>query len=233
MSKRTLKTLCESIGYQFNDLELLRQALKHPSYTHENPRAGDNNQRLEFLGDAVVGVIVAELLIRLFPEAREGQLTQWRAALVSEKPLAKAARQIGLGDLLLLGRGEDHAGGRERPSVLSDAFEAVVGAAFLDGGLEAARSVIEMIHGERIREVANARPIDHKSKLQEDLQARSTCSPLYEVVNVSGPDHARRYEVHIIFDDEVLGTGEGSSKKVAEQNAAKHALEKLDHEEVA
>lgn len=230
MSQKALKALSESLGHDFQNVELLREALRHPSYTHENPRAGNHNQRLEFLGDAVLGLVVAEALIKRFPEAREGQLTRWRAALVSEKPLARAAQRVGLGVQLALGRGEEAGGGRERPSLLCDAFEAAVGASFLDGGLDASRVVVEIVLGQQLDRICSEETIDHKSRLQERIQASFAMPPTYEVVNMTGPDHDKRFEVHIRVNDSVLGTGFGTSKKTAEQNAAREALERLEEE---
>ncbi len=231
MSENSLSTLCKQVGYEFTDLELLSQALRHPSFTHENPQTGDHNQRLEFLGDAVVGLVVAEALIKRYPEAREGQLTRWRAALVSEKPLAQAAKEVGIGEYIMLGKGEDGGGGRDRTSLLCDAFEAVVGAAFLDGHLEAARTLVETVLGDRLGRIGTDAQIDHKSKLQEQVQAIFTTAPTYVVVNTSGPDHNKRFKVRLTLDNTVLGTGEGTSKKAAEQAAARNALERLDQED--
>lgn len=230
MSNKALRALSKSLGYEFQSGELLREALRHPSYTHENPLAGEHNQRLEFLGDAVLGLVVAEALIKRYPEAREGQLTRWRAALVSEKPLARAAHRVGLGEQLALGRGEEAGGGRKRSSLLCDAFEAAVGASFLDGGLDAARTLVETVLGQRLNQICSENTIDHKSRLQERIQASFAVSPSYEVINMTGPDHDKRFEVHIKVNDRVFGTGFGTSKKAAEQDAAWEALERLEQE---
>jgi ribonuclease-3 len=228
---RELRALCERLRYSFGNLEVLRQALRHPSYTHENPKAGEHNQRLEFLGDAVVGLVVAEALVRRFPDAREGQLTRWRAALVSERPLARAAKQIGLDTLVLLGKGEHSGGGRDRTSVLCDAFEAVTGAAFIDGGLDAARTLVEAVLGSALDTICADAQFDYKSQLQEWVQARCGVSPSYEVTSMSGPDHDRRFEVSIAVAGKVVASGTGTNKKTAEQDAARQALEQLGVEE--
>ncbi len=233
MTERTLVRLCERINWQFEDVDLLRLALRHSSFSHEHPAFGDHNQRLEFLGDAVVGLVVAEALFLQYPNAREGQLTRWRAELVSEKPLAAAASSLELGDLIELGRGEDVGGGRLRPSLLSDAFEALVGASFLDGGLDAARAVVNQTLGERIAAICAESTTDHKSKLQERVQATGAITPSYKVVDATGPDHDKKFEVHLTIADELYGAGVGSSKKIAEQSAARQALARLDEESSA
>jgi ribonuclease-3 len=231
MKDSTHQDLIERLGYCFTAPELLTRALRHPSYAHENPHDGEHNQRLEFLGDAVVGLIVAESLVRNYPDAREGELTRWRAALVSEPPLAQTAKEIGLGDCLLLGKGEEAGGGRQRTSLLADAIEAVVGAAFLDGGLQAARAVVHKLLGERIDRISDEAPLDHKSKLQEHLQAKGPATPQYVVVGTQGPDHDKRFEVHLKLADDILGVGIGTSKKGAEQQAACQALARLQEQE--
>lgn len=231
IDEEALLALCARLGYRFPDLSVLEEALRHPSYSHEHPDAGPNNQRLEFLGDAALGLVVAERLAQRYPEAREGDLTRWRAALVSEGPLARRAREVGLGPCMLLGRGEDTGGGRDRPSLLSDTLEAVVGAAFLNGGLDAARSIVTTVMGERIDRIAEVARLDPKSKVQEKIQAVSTEGPVYHLVRTTGPDHAKRFKVEIRLGEQVLGSGEGSSKKGAEKAAALEALEHLRRQE--
>ena len=229
MEEDTRLALQALLEYQFKEPELLHEALRHPSYAHEHPDRGDNNQRLEFLGDAALGLVVAENLVRRLPEAREGDLTRWRAALVSERPLARFACQLGLGDYLLLGRGEDANGGRTRPSVLADLVEAVVGAAFLDGGLGAARQVVGTVMGDRVERVHEESRPDPKSLVQEQIQSVSTEPPAYHLIRALGPDHAKRFEVELRLGERVLGRGVGTSKKNAEKAAA---LEALDHLEL-
>jgi ribonuclease-3 len=226
-----LIALCTRLGYRFRDLALLEQALRHTSYSHEHPGRGPSNQRLEFLGDAALGLVVAEKLVLAYPDAREGDLTRWRAALVSEGPLSRRAREVGLGPSISLGRGEDAGGGRDRPSLLSDTFEAVVGAAFLDGGLDAVRSIVSTVMGERIERIARIARQDPKSKVQEKIQSVCPEGPVYRLVRTTGPDHARRFEVEVTLGDQVLGRGEGQSKKSAEKAAAIEALEHLSREE--
>ncbi len=227
MDEDNLSVLTLRLGYEFQDPELLREALRHPSFSHEHPEAGPHNQRLEFLGDAVLGLVVAETLIRRFPKVREGVLTRWRAALVSARPLARIARRIGLGEFLLLGRGEDTGGGRARASVLSDGLEAVLGAVFLDGGLPAAKQVIDTIMGDRLDRVAADSRLDPKSMVQEQVQSATTEALAYCLVGTAGPDHDKRFEVELRLGDRVIGRGEGTTKKGAEKAAAADALANL------
>lgn len=227
IEEETLRAVMDRVGYEFQNLALLEEALRHSSYTHEHPGSGPHNQRLEFLGDAALGLVVADGLIRCYPDAREGDLTRWRAALVSERPLARIAKTIDLGEFLALGHGEDVGGGRQRTSVLADGVEALVGAAFLDGGIEAARSLVEILMGERLRRVAQESRLDPKSRVQEQLQSGASESPVYRLIRTTGPEHAKRFEVELRFGEEVLGRGEGASKKGAEKAAAIEALENL------
>lgn len=228
MYDRALKALSATVGHEFADPALLEQALRHPSFTHENSRAGPHNQRLEFLGDAVLGLVVAEALLARFPDAREGDLTRFRAAIVNERSLSETARRIDLGSVIVLGRGEESQGGRTRPSVLADAFEALVGAAFLDGGLEAATAVVRATLGEAIDRVDAEAPEDHKSLLQERVQARGSDGLEYALIGETGPDHDKRFEVELRLGGRVVGRGAGTSKKLAEQAAARDALHRLD-----
>lgn len=228
MKPRERRALSERLGHLFADEDLLEQALRHPSFTHESPKAGPHNQRLEFLGDAVLGLVVAEALLARFPDAREGELTRWRAALVSEQSLAATAQGIGLGDRLVLGRGEEAQGGRSRPSVLCDGLEAVVGATFLDGGLAGARRVVLTLLGDRIASVDIDAPMDHKSRLQEIVQSGRAEGPVYSVVAETGPDHDKRFVVELRLGERLLARAEGTTKKGAEQAAACKALETLD-----
>jgi ribonuclease-3 len=228
MTDRALQDLLDEVGWDLREPRLLREALRHPSFANEHPDAGESNQRLEFLGDAVVGLVVAEMLCTRFPTAREGDLTRWRAAIVSEQPLADAARRLKLDALLELGRGEELVGGRHRPSVLADAFEAVVAAAFVDGGLDAARAVVGAALEDRIATICQSPAKDPKSLLQERIQAQDDRRVAYRVVETSGPDHDKRFVVEIVVGDEPYATGAGSSKKAAEQAAAQCALERLE-----
>jgi ribonuclease-3 len=204
----------------------LEEALTHPSYANEHRGSARDNQRLEFLGDAVLGLCVSELLMGRFPEAREGELSLMRASLVNTDALAAFARDVSLGDALRLGRGADAAGERDQKNVLADVVEALVGAAYLDLGLEAARVLARAIIGEPLERMASGPPLgrDPKSELQERVQSRGGASPKYRVVEAIGPDHSREFVVAVDVDGEVLGEGRGRSKKRAEQEAARSAL---------
>lgn len=221
--------LAERLGYQFARPELLRVALTHPSYVADAPKEGSqNNQRLEFLGDAVLQLVLSRALFEKFPDCDEGTLTKARARLVNRRTLAEHGRTLGLGELLRMSRGEAAQGGRERASALADAFEAVVGAIFLDGGYEAVERFIlarfhEALNGVRVIPVIE----NPKGELQEFLQAESPESPRYQVVSVTGPDHDREYECTVLFRGAELGRGRGKSKKAAESEAARNALHHL------
>lgn len=215
---------------KFKNPAFLRHALVHSSYVNENPGlAPESNERLEFLGDAVLGLAVADDLYAAFPELDEGKLTELRAHLVRRDTLAKAARRLHLGDELLLGRGEDAGGGRHRPTNLAHAYEAVVGAIFVDSGFTSARRFVQRsLKDEFAAIMERAFPVDPKSKLQEISQSRFQTTPSYRLVGASGPDHARRYTVEVVVDGRALGSGEGSSKQQAEKEAARRALEQLE-----
>ena len=212
------------------DPELALEALRHGSYAHERSLAAGrevlrSNERLEFLGDAVLGLLIARRVYERFPEATEGELTRLRAALVREESLAIVARQLGLGELLLLGRGEQRSGGRENAARLADALEAVIAAVLLSCGLERAQETVERVLAPLFDQGALAR--DSKTELQQLFQSRRR-SPHYQVLAVAGPDHARSYEVEVRLDGTPLGRGRGRSKKEAEQAAARAALEAPD-----
>ncbi len=215
--------LAELIG----DLDLphLTEALTHPSYANEQKRgARADYQRLEFLGDAVIQLCVSEALMGSYPEAREGELSLQRSLIVSTEALASFARGLCLGDSLLLGRGADAAGERLQPSVLADALEAVVGAVYLDVGVDAARAIVaELMESTR----GKAPTRDPKSELQERVQALGGASPRYRVIGSEGPDHGREFEVEVEALGRVLGRGRGRSKKAAEQEAARVGLSAL------
>jgi ribonuclease-3 len=219
------KVVFDHLGYEFSKEELLIRALTHTSFVNENPGEKYDNQRLEFLGDAIIGLTIAETLMERLPDATEGQLTPRRSALVREKTLAELARRIDLGNLLRLGHGEDMNNGRDRSSILADAVEALIGAIHLEGGYEASRAATLKWFGGMLDEIVDgARPDDVKSSLQEALQAYSKEVPTYRVVREEGPDHAKVFEVEISVDGEVLACGRGKSKKAAEKDAAKRAL---------
>lgn len=220
---KSFASLEENIGYTFKQKSLLRQALTHSSYANEN-RNLPFNERLEFLGDAVLSLITADLLYGKFPDMPEGQLTKLRSALVCTASLSGYARQISLGDFLLLGKGEDANGGRRRNSNLENAFEALIAAIYLDGGFASARKfVIPFL--ENSVETHQIRFKDYKTKLQEIVQESHEETLNYVVVKESGPDHDKRYEVEVHLNSNVIGKGMGKSKKQAEQEAAKQALQ--------
>lgn len=204
----------------------LEEALTHPSYANEHKDSPRDNQRLEFLGDAVLGLCVSELLMSRFPEAREGELSLMRASLVNAEALASFARKASLGGALRLGRGADAAGERSQNNVLADAVEALVGAVYLDFGMDAARTLARAVVSEQLEQMASGPALgrDPKSELQERVQARGGASPKYRVVEAIGPDHSREFVVEVDVDGEVLGEGRGRSKKRAEQEAARSAL---------
>lgn len=217
------RDLVGRIGYAFSDTELLEQALSHRS------AGGRSNERLEFLGDAILDFLVAENLFRRFPRAEEGELTRFRARLVRRETLADIARELGIGQLLRLGGGELKSGGRTRDSILADALEAVLGAIYLDGGLEPCRTVVDVLLGHRVAKLSEVdADKDAKTRLQEFLQSRKQALPVYVVVATEGPAHHRRFTVECRLEqDERTVTGHGSSRRRAEQAAARAALELL------
>jgi len=223
-----LSSLQARIAYTFNDVELLRLALTHPSIAHEAGTHTQTNQRLEFLGDAVLQLILTRALYDKFPGYGEGPLTKARATLVNRRQLAAHGRAVGLQDHLILSRGEEQTGGRHRPSAIADAFEALVGALFMDGGLEAARSFVLCQFAQYVSDLASLPSIDNpKGELQELLQAASTEAPQYQLLNATGPDHDRFFECSVSHGGVELARGSGKSKKEAESNAALAAYQKL------
>lgn len=228
-----VQSLSRTLGYSFRDASLLQAALVHTSYVNERPgRVLESNERLEFLGDAVLGVVVAHRLYELRPESPEGELTVLRAWLVRQSTLARWGRQLNLGQLLMLGRGEARGGGRDRPALLSRAFEAVIGSVYLDGGLEAARTVLlPLVDNEVQRGFSPQRVVDAKSRLQQVTQARFESTPVYNLVDHSGPGHAPVFVVEVKAGPEVNARGSGHSKRAAQQAAAHAALQLLNVEE--
>jgi ribonuclease-3 len=227
-----LTTLIERLGVPFTDTQPLRQALVHSSFLNEHiSRVGDaeSNERLEFLGDSIINALAAALLFERFPHEGEGRLTELRAALIKTSTLAEYARIFDLGTFLRLGRSAESGGGRARPSILADAFEAVVAAIYLDGGLDAARRFMQPLFEQQLEAIARdgVSADDYKSRLQEQIQAERNITPSYNIITVSGPDHQREYTVEVVAGDEVLGSGSGSSKQVATQAAARAALERI------
>jgi ribonuclease III len=220
-----MEPLEEIIAYKFRNSLLLGEALTHPSLAYETQRPHFDNQRLEFLGDAVIQLILTELLFRIFPTFSEGKLTKLRSRLVSRKALRTYASRIHLGSYLLMGQGEEASGGRERSSTLADAFEALIGAIYLDGGLAAAQHFLLAHCQTAIQDVQDhPEEINPKGELQEILQAISSSSPCYQIISQQGPDHCRTFEASVTWEGLDLGTGQGSSKKEAETSAATHAL---------
>ncbi len=230
-----LSDLKQTLGVDFADESLLEHALTHRSYLNENPDLPlSDNERLEFLGDALLDFIVAEYLFSRFPDFREGALTSLRAALVQERALADFARDLKLGEYIRLGRGESSSGGRDRPPLLCATFEALVGAIFLDQGLDAARRfVLDQVAPAVDRIVQERSDKDAKSYLQEWSQGLWQLTPVYRTVAQRGPDHAKEFTVQVWIGNEVYGVGEGRSKQSAEQAAARAALARVHAEEAA
>ncbi len=217
----------EKLGYSFKDKSLLELALTHSSFANEN-KLKKNNERFEFLGDSVLGFVTAEYLFTEFKNRPEGEMTKLRAAVVCEKSLFKFAEQIDLGKYILLGRGEDGTGGRNRPSVVSDAFEAVIAAIYIDGGMEAVKPYILRFIKDAVKRETSFK--DNKSLLQEEIQKVKGNTLAYEEVGEEGPDHDKTFVFRVKLNGEIIGEGKGKSKKEAEQNAAGNALNKLHDE---
>ena len=222
-----IKDLEIAIGYQFKNITLLQNALSHSSYANERWHDSlKSNERLEFLGDSILGMVTAEYLYRNFPQRPEGELTRMRADMVCERALASMAERIELGQHLLLGHGEEAGGGRNRDSILADAVESVIAACFLDGGMEAARNFINTFVLTEVP-VQKLRNADYKTALQELVQQKKNQVLAYVLVGESGPDHDKQFQVEVKLNGRVVGTGVGKSKKRAEQMAAQAAMEAL------
>ena len=222
-----IKDLETAIGYRFRNISLLQNALSHSSYANERWRNSlMSNERLEFLGDSVLGMLVADYLYRNFPDRPEGELTRMRADMVCEKTLAKVADVLDLGKHLMLGHGEEHSGGRSRDSILADAVESVIAACYLDGGMDAAVAFVEkfILVNVPVRKLNN---VDYKTSLQEFVQQKKNQVLVYTLAGESGPDHDKQFRVELTLNGKVVGVGTGSSKKRAEQEAARMALETL------
>jgi len=224
-----LAALQQILGVSFNDLSLLEQALIHSSYINENPGLSPtSNERLEFLGDAVLGLVVAEKLYQDFPQFTEGEMTRLRSALVRRDTLFRMAKAIKLGDYLYLGKGEEASGGRYKPANLAGALEAVIAAIFLDQGSAITSSfVLRLLDKELHKVISQGTRSDYKSQLQEFIQARQQQTPTYHVIEAVGPDHDRTFTVEVKVGDAVLGRGSGKSKRTAEAEAARSALQRL------
>jgi ribonuclease-3 len=213
----------------FRNTSLLVRALTHRSYLNEHADIGEDNERLEFLGDAVLDFVAGSALFHQYPEMDEGRLTRLRSALVNTGQLARFATQLDLGARLRLGKGEDDSGGRQRPNLLCDAFEATMGAYYLDSGLDAVRAFVEPLFSQAAESIlANERDVDAKSYFQEWAQAQRGQTPHYEQVGVAGPDHSRIYTVEVFVGDERFGTGSGPNRQAATQAAARAALAKVN-----
>ncbi len=221
-----LSKLEKTIGYKFTNKALLKEALTHRSYINENPKWGiPDNERLEFLGDAVLELSVTEELFKRFPERKEGAMTSYRAALVNYVMLGKIAIEMGLEKFVLLSRGEARDAGKAREVILANAMESLIGAIYLDGGQDAARKFINDFVLEHLAEVLKAGSYrDSKSMLQEKVQEKMKVTPVYKVLSQTGPDHAKVFNVGVYFGDKLIAKGEGSSKQEAEEAAAKEAL---------
>lgn len=220
--------LQQLIGYKFRSEDLLFLALTHPSIAHEQNNPSPHNQRLEFLGDAILGAVLSQQLYDKFNESDEGLLTKSRAKLVNASSLAAHGRALGLGAYLIISRGEENSGGRARASTLADAFEALLGAIFLDGGYDAARAFILQEFAGDYAELALPAGIENpKGELQELLQAKSPAAPVYQLISAEGPDHDRNFVCAVLHDGVELAQGSGKSKKAAESDAALAALKKL------
>ena len=222
-----IKDLEAALGYKFQNITLLQNALTHSSYANERwHNSLLSNERLEFLGDSILGMVVAEYLFTNFPDRPEGELTRMRADMVCETSLAAIAARLNLGEHLLLGHGEERFGGRSRASILADAVESVIAAAFLDGGMQPAADIITrfVLCDVPVTKLHN---VDYKTALQELVQQKKNQVLCYRLVGESGPDHDKVFTAQVLLNDQVVGEGSGSSKKRAEQDAARAALEKL------
>lgn len=223
-----IKELESKLGYSFKEIHLLETAVTHSSYTREKNRSLKCNERLEFLGDAFFDAIIGEELFKSFPDQEEGFLSRIRATIVCEKSLAMKAEQLGLGQYLLLGRGEEKTGGRSKPSILADAMEAIIGAVYLDGGFEAARKMVLQQFADVLEDARHGKYIvtDYKTALQELLQQEGNVAIKYVLAGESGPDHNKTFRVDLMIDGNYEAEGTGKSIKQAEQNAAEAALKR-------
>ena len=224
-----LNALQKILCIEFKDVSLLEKSLVHRSYLNENQGIeSDSNERLEYLGDAILGFVVAEKLYRDFPEYDEGQMTRIRSVLVRRETLARISRSINLGEFLLLGKGEDASGGRNKSANLACALEAVIAAVYLDQGMvKTKKMIIRLLEDEWQKAIKKPAAIDYKSRLQELIQSREQKIPSYQVTGTSGPDHIKTFNVEVRLRNELLGSGSGKSKKEAETEAARKALKKL------
>ncbi len=224
--------LQQNIGITFGDTSLLTQTFTHSSYVNENPDSTNgDNERLEFLGDALLDMIITEKLFHQFPDMKEGELTRIRSELIREENLARMACDLDLGNYLLLGKGELQTGGRERQTNLADTMEALIGAIFLDRGLEVTREFILYRIFKQPEQTRELSELNYKAKLQEYLQGEYKKLPVYRIIDITGPEHDKLFTILVQLDDEVLGTGSGKTKKAAEMEAARKACAKLSIDE--
>ena len=225
----------ERLGYSFRQPELLERALTHKSFSQEHAEIQGNNQRLEFLGDAVLGLVIATELLERLPEGNEGSLSRLRASLVRGGSLARIGRRMEIGAYLRLGNGEEQSGGRDKDKLIEDSLEAVLGAVYKDADYQSCRDVILRLFNSDLKEVVEGgtdQAVDYKSRLQEYLQRGGKPTPTYQIANTWGPDHQRRFQCEVHWNGQVLGTGEGGSKKTAEKAAARQAYQRLNPDDV-
>ena len=229
--EQAVSSFQQRTGVRFKDSALLRVALTHGSYVHEHPETNlESMGRMELLGDSVVGLVVNDYLYASFPAAEEGELTKMKSLLVSKAILARAGRSMRLGHFLLLGEGEVDAGGRDRTSIVADGFESVIGAMYLDQGLDGARRFInDTLLSEASKILADAKHVNYKSLLQEQVQGQLRVHPEYRVLSETGPEHEKQFTVEVAVKRKALGRGSGKSKKEAEQAAARQALSEMEH----
>lgn len=225
-NKKRIKQLQKILRYKFGKYCYIQEALTHTSYVNENPELKiKSNETLEFLGDSVLGLVMTEHLYRAFPDFSEGKLSILKSTLVSEPVLAELSSELNLGDYLILGKGEDRGATRARPSVLSNALEAIIGAIYLDGGLKHVKKFIQRIYETRLKEEPKTEILgSYKNRLQHYTQTEYGCIPIYEIVSEKGPSHNRIYEIAVRFNGKIYGAGRGTSKKRAEQEAARETL---------
>jgi len=220
--------LADKLGLKFNDLNLLKEALTHRSYLNEVKEKISSNERLEFLGDAVLSFIISSWLFKKFPEYPEGKLTNLRSNLVKTSSLAKIAQKLKIGDYLLLSKGEKESQGQKNPTLLANTMEAIIGAIFLDQGTETVKNFIKTHFNPLLEEIIKTgRLKDYKSLLQEKIQAQEKPAPIYKTIKEEGPEHDKIFTVNVIVENKILATGKGKSKQKAEQQAAKKALQSL------
>jgi ribonuclease-3 len=227
--KIKINDLAKSLGIEFKDISLLQTALTHRSYLNEHRDEAEHNERLEFLGDAVLELIISDHLYITYPDRAEGDLTSFRSAIVRTESLAIASRELGYGDYLRMAKGEEESGGKDKDYLLANTFEAVLGAIYLDQGYEKCKDLVTRVLITKIPEIVENRlDIDGKTKIQEVAQANFKITPIYEVIEENGPDHDKEFVVVIKLEDKVIGKGKGSSKQKAEEAAATNGLEYIE-----